>query len=882
MMTFSYIGDERAAAALTKQLSSLLDIHYVGEVMCLASEKLDLDLRKERIHDVVGDTLRPYRAGVMAKLPPAIAANMEIDDYIHAWGIDPAKRAKDRLPEENDARKFHAEAVVNAALRALPAKGAVDPDPDAVLLALQERVEGATDLDMTWQLLQMMAEHGYVYVVDSDRDSDANEHWAKWAKALLETAGTHPAIIGPKDGIVGKPGGGGTFYQYPDRKPRASVTQAQLEAAAREYVRWPILCHDDEYDVPEDGGPVMAPYAINMNSNIFSPASRVTVPVAFNRAAIGAAVTVAPDKYGGPDLTRKTAVDLFGPVPAPAWKASLYPVGFKVDGYFNGHIGTFEVVGGPDARGRYSLKEPARPDYAGNTYFVPAEEIAKMIKTGPAQMARHREMLAARDRETQAASATAADYADLDGFEKQFSDLQRGKVLAALNKTQGVNGVVATRKAHIRRLVGEGYTVASAKEGRRLIAPDGSFFAEADLTKTALDYAEYLNESTARTAPGQTDADKVAAIDALLPRRANEYPLETLHKARVIALTLSKLHDREAMRGALDQRIRKVEFEQRVAAHEQVSPHQARWDAERAETLRTTSKRAPEPGDIVVEFGPFVDEYYRLAGPPRPVGPSDPSPGSVGCTYPHIETRRDASREWRPQRVFSGKGLSKIRSEWNKAVHAAGKPTVAQLRAARDAKQSAKPQPERDATGHLIWFKTYAQWRDEVIAEGKANYPNASASDFEDQVKLYDSHSDTYMGALEKHIDEGGVLSPQVWDDVLRRFHKEQPGQALRWFLSMTRGSREFAYPPGYIVPWERKAYDERKAEQRAAKPLTGKKLDAEVERLFGLYGQDMQFSIHDLGKLHKATADAITAGQDGAEAMKAAVTQYRRTNGRR
>lgn len=69
----------------------------------------------------------------------------------------------------------------------------------------------------------------------------------------------------------------------------------------------------------------------------------------------------------------------------------------------------------------------------------------------------------------------------------------RGRMDAALNKVVNVNGEPNPRYKHIENLVDAGYRVGSDPTfGRVLESPRGSFLTQKDLTKTALDYAEFL------------------------------------------------------------------------------------------------------------------------------------------------------------------------------------------------------------------------------------------------------------------------------------------------------------------------------------------------------------------------------------------------------
>jgi hypothetical protein len=80
----------------------------------------------------------------------------------------------------------------------------------------------------------------------------------------------------------------------------------------------------------------------------------------------------------------------------------------------------------------------------------------------------------------------------------------KARALAALNKVSSIKDQMGERGALIKSLVDQGYSVGRASKSvmfstnktlpptRILIGPEGNFFTEKDLTKTAIDFAEYL------------------------------------------------------------------------------------------------------------------------------------------------------------------------------------------------------------------------------------------------------------------------------------------------------------------------------------------------------------------------------------------------------
>ena len=82
-----------------------------------------------------------------------------------------------------------------------------------------------------------------------------------------------------------------------------------------------------------------------------------------------------------------------------------------------------------------------------------------------------------------------------DGFTAGMSPMQRARANAALDKLIRFNGKPETRRSWIEREVKLGATVVERPRwGRVLQDPRGSFMEQAQLTKTGMDYADYLIE----------------------------------------------------------------------------------------------------------------------------------------------------------------------------------------------------------------------------------------------------------------------------------------------------------------------------------------------------------------------------------------------------
>ncbi|UDM18861.1 hypothetical protein [Vogesella sp. XCS3] len=102
----------------------------------------------------------------------------------------------------------------------------------------------------------------------------------------------------------------------------------------------------------------------------------------------------------------------------------------------------------------------------------------------------------------------------LDGFVVGMNPARKAKAIAALNKQQGFNGVVKPRGEMMAQCVAAGYQVVATPTGRRLVGPTGGFWMESDITKTAMDFAQYLIEQQAPEAADNAKQLLITKVDA--------------------------------------------------------------------------------------------------------------------------------------------------------------------------------------------------------------------------------------------------------------------------------------------------------------------------------------------------------------------------------
>jgi hypothetical protein len=80
-------------------------------------------------------------------------------------------------------------------------------------------------------------------------------------------------------------------------------------------------------------------------------------------------------------------------------------------------------------------------------------------------------------------------------YTAKMTKLQATRVRAALEKQQGFSGEFLKRYEFIERAVLDGWMVEQGRTGRELTSSQGRYYTERDITKTAMDFAEFLIRS---------------------------------------------------------------------------------------------------------------------------------------------------------------------------------------------------------------------------------------------------------------------------------------------------------------------------------------------------------------------------------------------------
>ena len=102
------------------------------------------------------------------------------------------------------------------------------------------------------------------------------------------------------------------------------------------------------------------------------------------------------------------------------------------------------------------------------------------------------------------AEAEIAEYCIYKGMARLPATKVR---VTLLDMPINVKGKSYTRKDLIEKEVAEGASVQDSYEGRRLVAKDNSFWDQRTITKTGMDYAEYLISKRDSTADKPTNQD---------------------------------------------------------------------------------------------------------------------------------------------------------------------------------------------------------------------------------------------------------------------------------------------------------------------------------------------------------------------------------------
>jgi hypothetical protein len=121
--------------------------------------------------------------------------------------------------------------------------------------------------------------------------------------------------------------------------------------------------------------------------------------------------------------------------------------------------------------------------------IVRESDIDRQIQVDESQMRRCQSASA----EAEAQVAKIEEKRGLHGFTASMPAVKARKIEETLDRQQGFSGRLMPRRVFAEGAVESGAVVALSPKGdRRLVFPDGSFFAERDVTKIVLDYVDFM------------------------------------------------------------------------------------------------------------------------------------------------------------------------------------------------------------------------------------------------------------------------------------------------------------------------------------------------------------------------------------------------------
>lgn len=159
---------------------------------------------------------------------------------------------------------------------------------------------------------------------------------------------------------------------------------------------------------------------------------------------------------------------------------------------------------------------------------------------------------------------------DIGGFEKTLSPANRAKAIEQMNMKKMIAGKSQSRKEYIEDAVVTG-AVVGIKEGKpALVFPDGRYIRQSEITKTALDYADYLKSTPTpppqARGPGNPDPQQIydAALEAFREASRKFMKIREAYRAREIGdkafLEGRAVFDRaQEVTDAAEQALRKAE-----------------------------------------------------------------------------------------------------------------------------------------------------------------------------------------------------------------------------------------------------------------------------------------------------------------------------------
>jgi len=150
----------------------------------------------------------------------------------------------------------------------------------------------------------------------------------------------------------------------------------------------------------------------------------------------------------------------------------IYPITFKNEPRFAVHLGKKGGFGDP--------------------FFKTLEEAEDEVEWQKKRNADNKRAKHLQAKQEQVAAIEKSERENIEGFADDKANFQRARIVKILNVKMTYKGKLTTRKQLVRDNVAAGWTVQETKGKRRFVSPEDTFLIETDITKTAMDYAEYL------------------------------------------------------------------------------------------------------------------------------------------------------------------------------------------------------------------------------------------------------------------------------------------------------------------------------------------------------------------------------------------------------
>lgn len=143
-----------------------------------------------------------------------------------------------------------------------------------------------------------------------------------------------------------------------------------------------------------------------------------------------------------------------------------------------------------DAEGRVFVRTEGSP----HLHILREADIAREVQIDEQGVARRERFMQDKAVEEEMEVKAHASKTGLHGFTSKMPRVKAAKIADVLDKVQGFGGEFTNRRMYVEGVIANGGRVIRAHGERRLEKPSGAYNTEKDITKVAMDYAEYLGK----------------------------------------------------------------------------------------------------------------------------------------------------------------------------------------------------------------------------------------------------------------------------------------------------------------------------------------------------------------------------------------------------